>query len=51
MADQDNEKRLDQLLDSLLTTYSDVQPRPGELLGQLHITFHDRRFRCGFHAT
>ena len=29
MADQDNEKRLDQLLDSLLTTYSDVQPRPG----------------------
>ena len=29
MAEQDNEKRLDQLLDSLLTTYSDVQPRPG----------------------
>ena len=29
MAEQDNEKRLDQLLDSLLATYSDVQPRPG----------------------
>src|SRR5437899_11294052 len=29
MAEQDNEKRLDQLLDSLLTTYSDMQPRPG----------------------
>jgi len=29
MAEQDSEKRLDQLLDSLLATYSDVQPRPG----------------------
>ena len=29
MAEQDNEKQLDQLLDSLLSRYSDAQPRPG----------------------
>jgi len=29
MAEQDNEKHLDQLLDALLATDSDVQPRPG----------------------
>jgi hypothetical protein len=29
MAEQDNEKHLDQLLDSLLSRYSDAQPRPG----------------------
>ena len=29
MAEQDNEKQLDQLLDSLLSRHSDAQPRPG----------------------
>src|SRR5215470_17794044 len=29
MADLEKEKHLDELLDSLLATYSDVQPRPG----------------------
>ena len=29
MAEQDNEKQLDQMLDSLLSRYSDAQPRPG----------------------
>src|SRR2546423_12241288 len=29
MAEQDKEQHLDQLLDSLLATYSDAKPRPG----------------------
>src|SRR5215470_15520245 len=29
MAERENEKRLDELLDSLLAGYSDAQPRPG----------------------
>ena len=29
MAERENEKRLDELLDSLLARYSDAQPRPG----------------------
>ena len=29
MADQGNEKRTDEMLDSLLAAYSDVEPRPG----------------------
>lgn len=38
MAEQSNEKRLDEVLDSLLAAYSDVEPRPGletRLISQL----------------
>lgn len=38
MAEQGNEKRMDEMLDSLLAAYSDVEPRPGletRLIAQL----------------